>query len=299
MQTFQHKPTSRRTQLSPEEARAEFDELAPFLENQQPKLRFLSTGLAGLDSTLGGAGLSSSSVTHWRTPRDVAANAVLLQVCRAACARGERVCLVDAANRFDAATLRAAGLDAFAARGLFERLHLTTFAQVAQLVDAWRRGEIEGAPALLVMDSLVAAVGASLPTQQRPHKSRTSSKSSGAKTSGAPVLDPRAQKQGHMFSRLLVKLNGFARSCGAGLIVVEPPLESMKLLPRYQSKRRRNDFLEYAAQDALADVARVELTLETNAAAMAVVRVCVAPNRFARIGGTALIDVRDRIRTIS
>ena len=302
MQTFQHKPihnkpTSRRTQLSPEEARAEFELLAPFFENQPPDLRFLSTGMNGLDSALGGAGLPSSLVTHWRAPRDAATDAVLLEVCRTACARGERVCLVDAADRFDAAVLRANGLDGFAARGLFELLPLTTFAQAAQLADAWRRGETEGAPGLLVIDSLVVAVDASLPNQ-RPNKPRnSSSKSPGAKTSDVPVFDPQTRRQGQTFHRLLVKLNGFARHCGAGLIVVEPPIKQSS--SRRRAKGRSSDSLERTALNTLAKVARVELTLATNQNDVGMVGVYVAPNRFARTGGTALVDVRARIRTIS
>ena len=131
-----NKPTPRPCQLTPEQARAEFEELLPFLENQMPALRFLSTEFADLDRALGGAGFPSSFVTHWRAPRAPASDALLLQLRRAACERGERVCLVDAANRFDATALQVAGLDFFAARGLFERLCLTTFSQVARLADA-------------------------------------------------------------------------------------------------------------------------------------------------------------------
>lgn len=289
-----NKPTPGPCQLTPEQARAEFEELAPFLENQMPALRFLSTGLPDLDRALGDAGLPSSFVTHWRAPRESASDALLLNLCRAACERGERVCLVDAANRFSAAALQAAGLDVFAAQGLFERLCLTTFSQVARLADAWRRGETAGAPGLLVVDSLVATVGASLGSK-RPSKPKISySKSSHLDTFGAPVFDPQAHKQGQMFSRLLVKLDGFARFCGAGMIVAEPPVESMKVRPRYRSKRRRNDFLEYAAHDALAEIARVELVLETNSIVRDVARVHVAPNRFSRMGGFALLDVHAR-----
>ena len=286
-----NKPTSRPCQLTPEQARAEFEELAPFFRNQKPDLRFLSTGFADLDHALGGAGLPSSVVTHWRAPRAPASDALLLRLCRVACERGERVCLVDAANRFDAAAQQAAGLDAFAARGLFERLRLKTFSEVAHLSDAWRRGETEGAPGLLVVDSMVAAVGASL-GNKRPSKPKTSySKSLRFKTPDAPEFDPRAHRQGQVFFRLLCKLDVFARSCGAGMIVAEPPVESLRIRPRYQSKRRRSDYLEYAAHDALAEIARVALVLETNSIVTDVARVHAAPNRFSRAGGSALINV--------
>ena len=246
-----------------------------------PDLRFLSTGFAHLDHALGGVGLPSSFVTHWRAPRAPASDALLLWLCRAACERGERVCLVDAANRFNTLELQNAGLDVFAAQGLFERLCLITFPQVARLADAWRRGENDGVPGLLVVDSLVATIGASLGSK-RPGKPKTSySKSSHLNTLAAPVFDPQAHKQGQVFSRLLVKLGGFARFCGGGMIVAEPPVESIKIRSRYRSKRRRNDFLEYAAQDALAKIARVALVLETNSIVTDVARVHVAPNRFA------------------
>ena len=293
-----NKPTHRPCQLTPEQVRAEFEDWAPFFENQRPDPRFLSTGFADLDHALSGdfgsAGLPSSVVTHWRAPHAPASDALLLQFCRAGCERGERVCLVDGVNRFGAATLQTAGLDVFAAQGLFERLCLTTFSQVARLADAWRRGETEGAPGLLVVDSLVATVGARLGSK-RPRKPKTSySKSSHIDTFGASVFDPRAHRRGQMFYRLLVKLDAFARFCGAGMIVAEPPVENMKVRPRYRSKRRRNDFLEYAAQDALAEIARVELALETNIIVTDVARVHVAPNRFARAGGFALLDVNAR-----
>lgn len=115
-----------------------------------------------------------------------------------------------------------------------------------------------------------------------------------SKASDTPVFDPQAQNQGRIFCRLLVKLNAFARSCGAGMVVAELPVENMKTRPRYRSKRRRNDFLEHTAQNMLADVARVELVLETNPIATGVVRISVAPNRFSRSGGVALIDVHAR-----
>lgn len=139
--------------------------------NQPPALRFLPTGISKFDKALGG-GIPSNSVTSWRSPRTFAADAVLLEVCRTACARGERVRLVDASDRFGAAALQAAGLDAFTAQGLFERLHLATISEVAQLADAWRRGETGDAPGLLVVDSLVATVGASF-VSQRSGKSKT------------------------------------------------------------------------------------------------------------------------------
>ena len=143
----------------------------------------------------------------------------------------------------------------------------------------------------MVVDSLVATVGANLGSK-RPRKPKTSYfRSSHLNTSYAPVFDPQAHKQGQVFSRLLVKLDGFACFCGAGTIVAEPPVESMKVRPRYRSKRRRNDFLEHAAHDALAEIARVELVLETNSIVTDVARVHVATNRFSRVGGLALLDV--------
>lgn len=84
--------------------RVDFDELAPFFENQSPELRFLPTGVTNFDRALGGEGLPSNVVTHWRAPHTFAADALLLELCRAACAKGERVCIVDAANRFEAAS---------------------------------------------------------------------------------------------------------------------------------------------------------------------------------------------------
>ena len=304
-----NKPTPRPSRLTPEQACAEFEDWAPFFENQRPDLRFLSTGFADLDFALsgdfGGAGLPSSLVTHWRAPHAPASDALLLRLCRAGCERGERVCLVDAANRFDAAALQAAGLDAFAARGLFKRFHLNTLSEVAHLADAWRRGEAEGeaegAPSLLVVDALVAAVGARLGNKRRSNKrprrhkaSASPSRSFYSNTSHTPEFDPRAHRQGQMFFRLLCKLDAFARSCGAGMIVAELPVESMRMRPRYRSKRRRNDYLEYAAHDALAEIARVELVLETNSVVTDVARVHVAPNCFAREGGFALLAVNAR-----
>lgn len=97
-------------------------------------------------------------MTSWRAPHTFAADAVLLEVCRVACARGERIRLVDAFDRFGPERLRLAGLQAFAEQGLFEREVLDTMACLGGRLDAWRHDETEDAPDLLFVDGLVAVV---------------------------------------------------------------------------------------------------------------------------------------------
>ena len=268
-----NKPIFRPCQLTPEQARTEFNELAPFFENHPPELRFLSTGVANFDLALGGAGLPSSMVTHWRATHDFAADVLLLELCRAACARGERVYLIDASNRFGAAILRAAGLDAFEARGLFKRLQLTTMSDVALLVDAWRRGEAGGVPSLLVVDSLVAVVETNFVKGQNSEHRISNSR-----------------RQGQMFYRLLVKLSEFARACGAGLIVAELPIKR-NLHSHRAANGRRNTSLQCTALGTLNNFARVELVLQTSSMETGIVQVHVMPNRFVREGAISLVDV--------
>ena len=257
--------------------RVDFDELAPFFENPPPELRFLPTGVANFDRALGGEGLPSNVVTHWRAPHTFTADALLLELCRAACARGERVCVVDASNRFGPARLQVAGLDAFQSRSLFERFQLATISEIAPLADAWRRGEAEGAPDLLVVDSLVAVVETDLANRRNSERK---------------ISNPR--KQGEMFYRLLVKLGGFARACGAVVIVAEPPIGKKDLRFRTSSDGRRNNSLQRIALGALVNLARVEVSLETKGIKTGLVWVQVAPNRYACDRGSALIDVRGK-----
>ena len=286
MSTLQtNKPTPRRQQIAPalpiKRASAEFDELAPFFENQPPELRFLSTGVAKLDALLGGGGgLPSSGLTHWRAPQVFAADALLLEVCRATCARGERVCLVDASNRFGAEVLQVAGLDVFNSQGLFERLSQNTFPAIAPLVDAWRQGEARKAPELLVVDSLVAMVESKIVDDPI--------------CSDRIERDAETARQGRMFYRLLVKMKGLAFRRGTAVLLVEtPPLG--KRSDRSQQQREfelSTKSLKRVAFNTLHNHAKVHLSFRSHQENRNVICASLNPNRLAPEGGSTQINVR-------
>ena len=284
-----NKPTPRRQQIAPalpiKQASAEFDELALFFENQPPELRFLSTGVAKLDALLGGRGLPSSGLTHWRAPHVFAADALLLEVCRAACERGERVCLVDAANRFDAEVLQVAGLDVFDSQGLFERLSQNTFPAIAPRVDAWRRGEARKAPELLVVDSLVAMVE--------------------SKIAGDPICSNRIERdtetarQGRMFYRLLVTMKGLAFRRGTAVLLVETPLVETPPLGKRSDRSQQREkcklstkSLKRVAFNTLRNHAKVHLSFRSHQENRDIICASMNPNRLAPEGGSAQINVR-------